>query len=115
MDAWMRLASHLGISLRRCLAETTNREFKDWIVWLDREWNTPNRSDHYLMQIAREIRDKWSKKGSLLDTFKLKFGSKKEPKRELTKEEIEEKTRRSKQTWGMRLAKRDPNADRNRN
>jgi hypothetical protein len=37
------------------MAKTTNREYLAWMEWLDQRWNEPDRTDHYLMQIAREV------------------------------------------------------------
>lgn len=34
----------------------THRQHKAWQAWLLEEWNHPNRSDHYLAQIACEVR-----------------------------------------------------------
>lgn len=34
----------------------THRQFVAWQDWLGRQWNEPTRSDHYLMQIAAEVR-----------------------------------------------------------
>lgn len=30
----------------------THRQFLVWRLWLREEWNRPNRTDHYIMQIA---------------------------------------------------------------
>jgi hypothetical protein len=38
------------------MRQHTERELKLWLLWLREEWNRPDRTDHYLMQIAAEIR-----------------------------------------------------------
>lgn len=35
---------------------TTHRQYKAWAAWLEEEWDRPNRTDGYLMQIAAEVR-----------------------------------------------------------
>lgn len=37
------------------MRQTSNREYQAWTEWLDRQWNEPDRTDHYLMQVAREV------------------------------------------------------------
>lgn len=63
------------------------------------ELNQPSRSDHYLMQIAQEVKRVLSKKPSKikLKDFTLTFGKTQE-KPSLTKEE---KTVESKSYWGL--------------
>jgi len=39
----------------------THREFRTWHEWLKIQWNTPSRTDHYLMKIAKEIRSIFNK------------------------------------------------------
>lgn len=34
----------------------THRQFLVWSAWLDEQWNRPDRTDHYLMQVAAEVR-----------------------------------------------------------
>lgn len=47
---------------------------KDLIMkWLAREWNRPDRSDYYAMQIAAEIRALFSNKPVKLDQFHVSF------------------------------------------
>lgn len=77
--------------LRECIEKHSHRVYLAWQQWLDDEANRPNRSDHYLMQIALEIRQflysfsKGKKKSLTLDKFKISFG-KKETKKETKKE-----------------------------
>lgn len=44
------------MSLRECMAAHTHREYLMWMAWRQLEWNRPSRTDHYLMQIALEVR-----------------------------------------------------------
>jgi hypothetical protein len=55
MDGWLALASHLHLPLTECLRETTYRQYLYWQRWLQRQWNEPDRHDHYLMQIAQVV------------------------------------------------------------
>lgn len=50
----------------------TYREFLVWVDWLNEQWNRPSRTDHYLMQIAREVFCVLRSRVSL-DLFKLPF------------------------------------------
>jgi hypothetical protein len=34
----------------------THRQYATWAAWQDAQWNEPGREDHYLMQIAAEVR-----------------------------------------------------------
>lgn len=46
-----------------------------WDYWLDHQWNKPDRTDHYLMQIAREVRRVLSTKPNDIQSsdFKIEF------------------------------------------
>lgn len=44
------------MTIRQCMLDHTNREYLTWQAYLDEELNNPDRSDHYAMQIAMEIR-----------------------------------------------------------
>lgn len=81
----------------------THREFLTWGEWFKQQWNEPNRSDHYLMQIACEIVRVNLKKGAAqklkLSQFLLPFkwimgGQAVSP---------EEAARQAKRTWIARL------------
>lgn len=75
----------------------TNREYNLWMAYLESQWNRPNRTDNYLMQIAQEIRRVLSKNPGAIkaDGFKLKF--------EVTEAEEpippQEKADRSRSVW----------------
>lgn len=46
----------LGHPLTDTMRKTTNRQFEVWRRWLAARWNSPDRTDHYLMQVAAEVR-----------------------------------------------------------
>lgn len=77
----------------------THREYRTWQVWLEKQWNEPDRTDHYLMQIAGYVCHVLSKKTRInLGNFKIPFEVI-EPaavKPQTTKEEA---TRRAKSRW----------------
>ena len=57
-----------------CLERISHREYKLWLQLFEAEWNEPNRSDHYLMQIAQEVRRGNFKKASAkLSSYKIPF------------------------------------------
>lgn len=72
---------------------------RTWIEWLDQQWDKPNRSDHYLMQIAAEIARTRNPKhaGSIkLAQFKVPFKLVDAAGKEiLTPEEIKRKQEQS--------------------
>lgn len=53
----------------------THRQFQVALEWIEREWNEPSRTDHYLMQLAAEIRRSNVKnpQSVKMDHFKIKF------------------------------------------
>ena len=55
----------------------SNRHALMWFRWLHIQWNTPSRSDYYLMQIAAEIRRGNLERGQrvAVDDMKLTFKS----------------------------------------
>lgn len=67
----------------------THREYKAWQVWLDNQWNDPNLTHYYLMQIAAEVRRVLSKKPRdiLLSHFKLLFTREKPVTEEVKQEQ----------------------------
>lgn len=46
------MSKELGIPLTEYLRTTTHRQHQLWLEWLEQQWNKPDRTDHYLMQIA---------------------------------------------------------------
>lgn len=86
----MKLASHLGMSLKRCKRETSSIEFVMWLVWLEEQELTQfSKQDHYLAQIAMEIRRTITPKKQLsLKNFFIRFTRTKERKvKTMTEEE----------------------------
>jgi hypothetical protein len=78
---WIDLATGLGMSLRQCMREHTERE-RDAVLWRWRQkerdaWNEPSRADWYAMQVAAEV-------GQLRETVRCLFGG--QPRQVETKE-----------------------------
>lgn len=82
----------------------THREFLTWQAWIDRQWNRPDRTDFYLMQVACEVRRVLSRKpaGIKIDDFRLPFGE--EGQRELKRQDAEEIAKQAKQGWAAYLS-----------
>jgi hypothetical protein len=57
----------------------THRQFLAWQEWLLEDWNRPDKTDHYLMEVACEVRRVLSgnPRNIRLDHFRLKFGESK--------------------------------------
>lgn len=96
--------------LEECIRKHTYRQMLTWMAYLGEEWNQPDRSDHYLMQIAMEVRRVLHKNPSSvkLDDMKIPFDpvhtkDGKVKRKVATPEEREEATRVAKVAWGMRL------------
>lgn len=87
------------------MGRISHREYNARIAYLDAQWNNPTPSDYYLMQIAREIAVKNTKKQGRpsIGKFRLAF------KREVTKGEVritkEQAASYSKATAGILLGK----------
>lgn len=83
---WLRLASHLGMSLDRVKMETSASQYVLWMEYLDWEINAFDKTCYYLAMIAAETRRPNVKKGVIVkvEDFIIKFVSK---KREMKKEE----------------------------
>jgi len=66
---------HLGKSCQEVWDKLTHRQYRTLAAWLDEQWNHPTRSDHYLMQIAQEVRRVLAKdkREIKLEHFKLPF------------------------------------------
>lgn len=81
------------------MTRVTHREYLVRLAWLDREWNEPSRTDHYLMQIAKYLDAIWRKLTKLgeLDSYKIPFGRKtvRDPKTE-----GERRAQQSRTMWG---------------
>lgn len=51
----------------------SHREYLTRLAWLDLQWNEPNRSDHYAMQIVQAIRQMFNKSDVSLGSQKIPF------------------------------------------
>jgi hypothetical protein len=53
----------------------TVREMRVWLAWLDMELDKPDRSDHYAMQVACEVRRVLARnpRGIQVGDFRLRF------------------------------------------
>jgi hypothetical protein len=53
----------------------TEKELKVWLAWLDMQWDQPDRTDCYLMQVACEVRRVLARNPRAIHVkdFKLKF------------------------------------------
>lgn len=71
-DGWLRLAHNQGRSLTECLEKNTYQQYLLWMEWYRQEFSTPNRTDYYIMQVAREVAQVLGKSVDM-DKFKLKF------------------------------------------
>lgn len=72
----MHLHSYLGWE-----GPVTNRQHDAWVVWLDMQWELPDRHDHYLMQLHAEVRRLLAKhpQSVKVEDSKIKF-TKQDPK-----------------------------------
>ena len=78
------------MSLGKCKKEITYREYLDWQVRFQEEWNEPSRTDHYLMLIAHRIQYVLSKSGGKvnLKSQRLPFSFKKQGKQSQDKKTL---------------------------
>ncbi len=103
------------MSLDECMKKHTYRQKQAWLRWLRAQWNKPDRTDHYLMQIAQELRKSRTRPEHLakvtLETLKIIFRLKPKPI-DLTPQEIEEKKKQAtifaKARWLGQLSKLKP-------
>lgn len=81
----------------------THREFKIADAWLDEQWYSPSRSDHFLMRIAQRVQQVLSKNPSKItlehqEVFGRPKKESEEPEK-MSAEEIKERTMWSKMRW----------------
>lgn len=57
------------------MREMPQRRFLVWQQWMKRQWDKPDRTDHYLMRIAAETRRSYVEKPNGVDdnNFKISF------------------------------------------
>lgn len=67
----------------------THRQMLAWNVWLELQWNLPDRTDHYLMFVIHEIRYCMAEKKRSFNSkdYKLPFKREEGSKPKLTKEQ----------------------------
>jgi hypothetical protein len=61
------------MSLRECMEKHTEHEMRITLAWLEMQWERPNRTDWYLMQIAAEVRRGLVKRPNDVKTEHLKL------------------------------------------
>ncbi len=66
--------------LSECIKNTTDREYVAWSEWLNNQWEEPDRTDLYIMQLTLQVASMLSKKKMKLNDFKLEFSSNKSEK-----------------------------------
>lgn len=68
----MTVAEHLHFAgdLNDLMKTMPHRQFLMWQERIKRGWNQPDRHDHYLMQIAQEVRVIFSKERDMRIVFK---------------------------------------------
>ncbi len=96
----------------------SHEEHKLWLAWLDLQWDNPERSDWYLMQLAAEIEMLRTNKGVHTSSKKLLFRTAKASTDQQGEGEesnnghgyytdkpktVEEATRLAKAQWGLAL------------
>jgi hypothetical protein len=86
----------------------THRQYLAWQAWLDIQYDTPSRTDHYLMALTLEVRSvagmfsKERKRWQMKDV-KLNFGMR-------PKSPVEEKKQLDahKALWDLRMSRKSP-------
>lgn len=98
---WFQLADRLGMSVQRCQRETTSTEFLDWQEYLQKDLDSPARSDYYLAQVAAEVRRMNCAKPRAvkLDDFLLKFQKQHLRNKLTTKKQREKALAANKAVW----------------
>jgi hypothetical protein len=87
------------MSLRECMEKHTEREMKITLAWLEMQWDHPNRTDWYLMQIAAEVRKGLVKRPNNVKTENLKIKFKFDRKCPAPATTPEQQMMISKQCW----------------
>jgi ribosomal protein S19E (S16A) len=82
------------------MQKLTFREYRTRRAWLRNQYDNPDRSDWYLMQIASEIKIQRTRKSVDIQSMKLPFGTGKSKEKS-----AEEATIWSKMRWGALLQK----------
>lgn len=79
----------------------THRQFLAWCNWMQDEWNRPDRSDHYQMQTALEVRRVLmdDKSSVQLNDMKVEFEHRKKITKEQQQNEDRKRVETSKSRW----------------
>lgn len=109
----MELAHSLGMSLQRCMRETTSTEFNDWCWFLSEQRIRRDPLHWYLARIAMEVRaSAQPKKRWNIRQFLINFTNKKTENTPQTEQARQEYLKNSKAFWqalaGAFSEKRDP-------
>jgi hypothetical protein len=73
-DDWIIIANQIGLPVVEAMERVTHREYRLRVLWNQHQWNKPNLTEYYLMQIAQHLaRLPGAKKLSELGKFKLPF------------------------------------------
>lgn len=98
------------MTLSECVQKVSNREYMTWLAYFGDQWNEPDRSDYYLMQIAMEVRRVLHSNPSQvkLEHAKIPFtpieSGIKKIKKPLTAAERDKATALAKAAWAGRLS-----------
>lgn len=63
------LASHLSMSLDDVCEKHSERQVRLWIIWLQQQWNKPNRTDYYILKMIQT----WCRDGVTLDQLRINW------------------------------------------
>ena len=72
--------------IRELMRAIPYQQFKAWMLYLDEQWDTPSRTDHYLMALRSDLSAIFGTRGKLED-YLIKF-TRRQEKKKLTKEAI---------------------------
>lgn len=86
------------MTLTETMRGTTHRQYRVWMYWLEQQWNRPNRTDNYLIQIAAEVRRLFRKnpRSVKMEHMVLRFSK---PKQHRKPVDIKEVSRVAKSRW----------------
>lgn len=73
-------------------------------MWLGFQWDEPNRTDFYLMQVAQELRTARLKEGVSLKQMVIPFTGNADEEGEI--QDVEAHTKAAKAIWSVRMGKK---------
>lgn len=85
------------------MSRWSHREFLLRKEWVDSQWDRPDRTDYYLMQIAAQVYHVLRKGAIDLNKFKIRFKSG-AVKHSITHENASQRAARSKTFWAPLIA-----------